>query len=211
MPGEERHEREPDREQRPDAEEVGWPRAPDSLVQRGHERDDALAREEAVRGWLGEAGLADQSRLAFAAADLVDDAGWSEAMEGVDGVLHVASPVAPGHVEDEDEVIRPAQEGTVRVLRAARDAGVRRVVLTSAFHAVAWGHPHDGHVFTEEDWMVLDGPGTDAYGRAKTLAERAAWDFVRGESSGLELVTMLPTAVMGPVMGPSVTGSNGVV
>lgn len=132
-------------------------------------------------------------------------------MAGVEGVLHVASPVAPGHVEDEDAVIRPARDGALRVLRAAHDAGMRRVVLTSAFHAVAWEHPHDDHVFTEEDWTVLDGPGTDAYGRSKTLAERAAWDFVRGEGAGLELTTMLPTAVMGSVMGPSVTGSNGVV
>lgn len=97
----------------------------------------SLAREEAMRGWLGEAGLTDQGAFEVVAADLLSDAGWPEAMEGVDGVLHVASPVAPGHVEDEDAVIRPAREGALRVLRAADDAGVRRVVLTSAFHAVA--------------------------------------------------------------------------
>lgn len=171
----------------------------------------SLSREAEVRETLAAAGLRDQSRLSFVAADLMDDAGWGAAMEGVDGVLHVASPVMPGHVKDEDEVIRPAKEGTVRVLRAAHEAGVRRVVLTSAFHAVAWGHPHDEHVFTEEDWTVLHGPGVDAYGRAKTLAEQAAWEYVRGEGSSLELVTMLPTAVMGPVMGGKVTGSNNVI
>ncbi|WP_395446061.1 NAD-dependent epimerase/dehydratase family protein [Caulobacter sp. UC70_42] len=100
----------------------------------------------------------------------------------------------------------PAREGTLRVLRAARAArGVRRVVLTSAFHAVGWGHPHDGHVFTEADWTILDGSGVDAYAKSKTLAERAAWDFIAAESGGLELTTMLPVAVMGPVMGKDVS------
>lgn len=85
------------------------------------------------------------------------------------------------------------------------------MVLTSAFHAVSWGHPHDGHVFTEDDWTILDGPGVDAYGRSKTLAERAAWDFVAAEGGGLELATMLPVAVMGPLVGNDVSGANHLV
>jgi len=136
----------------------------------------SLRSEAGVRARLGEPGGA----LSFVAADLTSDAGWAEAVAGCDYVLHVASPVQPGAVANEDDLIVPAVEGTLRVLRAARDAGVRRVVLTSAFHAVGWGHPHDDHVFTEADWTVLDGPGVDAYGRSKTLAERAAWDFDRG-------------------------------
>ncbi|MCY1138498.1 aldehyde reductase [Actinoplanes sp. Pm04-4] len=146
--------------------------------------------------------------VTFVAADLLSDDGWADAVRGCDYVLHVASPVAPGHVENEDDLIVPAREGTLRVLRAARDAGVRRVVLTSAFHAVGWGHPHDDHVFTEDDWTVLDGPGTDAYGRSKTLAERAAWDFDRGS---MELTTILPVAVMGPARGGAVSGANHIV
>jgi nucleoside-diphosphate-sugar epimerase len=126
-------------------------------------------------------------------------------------VLHVASPVRPGHVEDADELVVPAREGTLRVLRAARDAGVGRVVLTSAFHAVGWGHPHDDHVFTEADWTDVTSPEVDAYGASKTLAERAAWDFVQAEGGSLELVTTLPVAVMGPVMGRDVSGSNQLV
>lgn len=144
-------------------------------------------------------------------ADLTSDAGWAEAMAGCDFVLHVASPVRPGHVENEDDVIVPAREGTLRVLRAARDAGVRRVVLTSAFHAVGYGHPHTAHTFTEDDWTVLDGPGVDAYGRSKTLAERAAWDFVAAEGRGMELATILPVAVLGPVLGREVSGANHLV
>jgi nucleoside-diphosphate-sugar epimerase len=146
--------------------------------------------------------------LSFVAADLMSDEGWAEAAADVDFVLHIASPVQPGHVANEDDLIVPAREGAVRVLRAARDAGVKRVVLTSAFHAVSWGHPHSEHVFTENDWTITDGPGVDAYGKSKTLAELAAWDFIAGEGGELELTTMLPVAVMGPVMGKEISGSN---
>ncbi|MEN0102985.1 MAG: NAD-dependent epimerase/dehydratase family protein [Curtobacterium sp.] len=166
----------------------------------------SLDKEAAVRALLTDAGMTAGDRLEFVAADLTADDGWAAATSDVDTVLHVASPVMPGHVEDEDALIRPAVEGTTRVLSAARAAGVRRVVLTSAFHAVSWGHPHTDHVFTESDWTVLDGPGVDAYGRSKTLAERVAWDLVEG--TDLELVTMLPVAVMGPAMGGTVSGAN---
>jgi len=105
----------------------------------------------------------------------------------------------------------PAREGTLRVLRAARVAGVKRVVLTSAFHAVSWGHPRSDHRFTENDWTLLDGPGVDAYGKSKTLAERAAWDFMSAMGGALELTTMLPVAVMGPVMGHDISGANHII
>lgn len=166
------------------------------------------AKEHEVRGNLRDAGMRDGGRLSFVVADLLDDAGWDVAVHGVDCVLHVASPVRPGNVANEDDVIVPAREGTLRVLRYARDAGVQRVVLTSAFHAVSWGHPHDDRVFTERDWTILDGPGVDAYGRSKTLAERAAWEFMADEAGSMELVAMLPVAVMGPVIGDDVSGSN---
>jgi nucleoside-diphosphate-sugar epimerase len=171
----------------------------------------SLAREESVRAILTDAGMTRGDALTFVEADLLSDDGWPAATRGVHAVLHVASPVQPGHVENEDDLIVPARQGTLRVLRAARDAGVQRVVLTSAFHAVSWGHPHDDHVFTEADWTVLDGPGTDAYGRSKTLAERDAWDFVAAEGGSMELVSMLPVAVMGAVMGSDISGSNHIV
>ncbi|HWO62585.1 MAG TPA: aldehyde reductase [Umezawaea sp.] len=171
----------------------------------------SLRKEGAVRAVLADAGAVDDSALSFVAADLTDDAGWAEAVEGCDYVLHVASPVHLRNVRNDDDVIVPAREGTLRVLRAARDAGVRRLVLTSAFHAVGFGHPHTHGPFTEVDWSVLDGPGVDAYGKSKILAERAAWDFVAAEGGALELVATLPVAVMGPVMGDEVSGSNHVV
>ncbi|WP_328442662.1 SDR family oxidoreductase [Amycolatopsis sp. NBC_00438] len=171
----------------------------------------SLAKEQAVRAVLTDAGMTHGDALSFVAADLTDDRGWAEAVDGCDFVLHVASPVRPGKVANEDDVIAPARNGTLRVLRAARDGGVGRVVLTSAFHAVGFGHPHTGRAFTEDDWSVLDGPGVDAYGKSKILAERAAWDFVRDEGGALELATVLPVAVMGPVMGREVSGANHLV
>ncbi|MFJ3035282.1 SDR family oxidoreductase [Curtobacterium pusillum] len=167
----------------------------------------SLGRQDAVRAVLGDAGAEHLDLLEFVAADLTRDDGWDLAVDRVDGVLHVASPVRPGHVDDEDEVIEPARRGTLRVLGAARSAGVRRVVLTSAFHAAGFGHGRVDRVFTEEDWSPLDGPGMDAYGRSKVLAERAAWEFA-GETGSPELVTILPVAVLGPVMGDAVSGTN---
>ncbi|SDY99327.1 SDR family oxidoreductase [Herbiconiux ginsengi] len=184
------------------------------LIEEGHlvrTTVRSAARESAVRGVLADAGLAHPEALDVVVADLEHDAGWAEAVDGVDFVLHVASPVQPGHVENEDDLIRPAVDGALRVLRAARDAGVSRVVLTSAFHAVSWGYPPSDHVFSEDDWTVLDGPDVDAYGKSKTLAERAAWDFIAAEGGSMELTTMLPVAVMGPVMGSEISGANQIV
>lgn len=171
----------------------------------------SLAKEASVRAVLEDAGMVHGERLSFVAADLLSDEGWTAAATDVDFVLHVASPVQPGHVEDENDLIVPAREGALRVLRAARKAGVKRVVLTSAFHAVSWGHQHSDHVFTESDWTILDGPGVDAYGKSKTIAERAAWDFMATEGGALELTTMLPVAVMGAVLGKEISGANHLV
>jgi nucleoside-diphosphate-sugar epimerase len=171
----------------------------------------SLKRESDVRSVLGDAGMVHGDALSFVAADLTSDAGWAEAVAGCDFVLHVASPVQVENVRNEDDVIVPAREGTLRVLRAARDGGVKRVVLTSAFHSVAYGYAHTEHEFTEDDWTVLDGPGVTPYTKSKTLAERAAWDFIAAEGRSTELATILPVAVMGPVMGHQISGSNHII
>lgn len=170
-----------------------------------------LGSEAAVRTALREAGAEHDDRLEVVEADLLSDAGWSEAVSGADAVIHVASPVPAGPIAHEDDVIVPAREGTLRVLRAARDAGVPRVVQTSAFHAVGFGHPPLDRAFTEDDWSVLDGPGMDIYGRSKVLAERAAWDFVVSEGGALQLTTILPVAVVGPLIGSRISGANNLI
>ena len=115
----------------------------------------------------------------FVAADLERDAGWPEAVAGCDFVLHVASPFPLGVPKDEDELIVPAREGALRVLqRGARRRAFERVVLTSSFAAIGYGHPQQTAPFDETSWTDVDAPGVSAYAKSKTLAERAAWDFV---------------------------------
>jgi len=139
-------------------------------------------------------------RLAFAKADLSSDEGWDEAVRGCRFVLHVASPFPRGVPQHEDELIVPAREGALRVLRAAARAGVERVVLTSSLAAVLYGHVRDGsRTFDETDWSRTEGIG--AYEKSKTLAEQAAWEFARSpEAGGLELAVVNPGIVLGPVL-----------
>ena len=154
-------------------------------------------REATVRELLG-AESADA--LSFATADLMSDAGWAEAVSGCDFVLHVASPFPLGPPKHEDDLIVPAREGALRVLAAARDAQVKRVVMTSSFAAIGYGTAEDRQ-FTEEDWTNPDGDGVSAYAKSKTLAERAAWDFIAKDGAGLELSVVNPVGVFGPVLG----------
>jgi len=121
---------------------------------------------------------------------------------GCDYVLHVASPFPPAAPEHEDELIVPAREGALRVLRAARDAGVKRVVLTSSFAAVGYGHAPRSTPFDETSWTDPDSDGVRAYVKSKTLAERAAWHFVADEGGGIELSVVNPVGILGPVLGP---------
>jgi nucleoside-diphosphate-sugar epimerase len=145
-------------------------------------------------------------RLSFVAADLEADAGWPEAVAGCHYVLHVASPMPPHAPKHEDELIRPACDGALRVLRAARDAGVTRVVLTSSFGAIAYGHPPQTAPFDESSWTNVDSD-VPAYQKSKTLAERAAWDFIANEGRTLELSVVNPGGVFGPVLGPDYSPS----
>ena len=158
-----------------------------------------LAREPQLRAMLREGGVEAAEQLSVFAADLEQDAGWSEAVAGCEYVLHVASPFPAGVPQHEDELIVPAREGALRVLRAARAALVKRVVLTSSFAAIGYGHPARTTPFDERDWTDLSGR-VSAYGKSKTLAERAAWDFIAREGGALELAVVNPTAVFGPVL-----------
>jgi nucleoside-diphosphate-sugar epimerase len=142
-------------------------------------------------------GGADDSALEFVTAELTADEGWAAAVAGCEEVHHVASPMILS--DDPDEVIVPARDGTLRVLRAARDAGVRRVVLTSSFAAVGYS-PKPGFEYTEADWTDPDTPGLPAYPRSKAIAERTAWDFIKHEGGDTELVVLNPTFILGPTL-----------
>ena len=167
----------------------------------------SLKREADVRAMLKQGGSEPGDRLSFFTADLGNDAGWAEAAAGCDYVLHVASPFPANVPKHDDELIIPAREGALRVLRAARDAGVKRVVLTSSFAAIGYGHAPQQAPFNETDWTDPTGGDMTAYVKSKTLAERAAWDFIAAEGGALELSVVNPVVVFGPVLGPDYSPS----
>jgi nucleoside-diphosphate-sugar epimerase len=170
-----------------------------------------LKREGDVRAMLKAGGADAGDRLSFFAADLESDAGWKEAVAGCDYVLHVASPIPPGVPKHEDELIVPARDGALRVLKASRDAGVKRVVLTSSMAAIAYGHKSQNEPYSEKDWTDLNGRHVAAYPKSKTIAERAAWDFIAKEGGALELSVVNPVFVQGPVLGADYSPSIMVV
>jgi dihydroflavonol-4-reductase len=165
----------------------------------------STTRETELRAAVGRGG-ADDGRLEVVIADLMADDGWAAAMAGCEEVHHVASPIPLAQPDDPDELIVPAREGTLRVLRAARDAGARRVVLTSSFAAVGYT-PKPGAEYTEADWTDPDTPGLAPYPRSKTIAERAAWDFIEREGGDTELVVVNPTFILGPALSTQLVSS----
>jgi dihydroflavonol-4-reductase len=171
-----------------------------------------LSREQDVRAMIEkETDIGD--RLSVHAADLNEDAGWDAAIAGCDYILHVASPFPPEQPKDPDELIVPAREGSLRVLRNGLDAGVKRIVLTSSAVAIrnSGKRPVSGDAYTEEDWSDPANPDLSPYGRSKTIAERSAWDFVkeRGESSRLAVVN--PSAILGPTLSDDLSYSLQVI
>lgn len=172
------------------------------LLRQGYEvrttvRD--LAREPEVRARVASQVEAD-GRLTVLAADLSSDDGWAEAARGCDYVMHVASPFPPVQPQDPDELIVPAREGTLRVLRAALDAGAERVVVTSSVAAVGGSTSHSPVPLTEGSWTDADNPKLTPYTRSKTIAERAAWDFVRERGEETRLAVVNPGAILGPLL-----------
>jgi nucleoside-diphosphate-sugar epimerase len=160
--------------------------------------DEADVRAAARRGDADDAGLE------VVVAGLTSDDGWAAAAAGCEEVHHVASPMIQS--DDPDEVVIPAREGTLHALRAARDAGARRVVLTSSFAAVGYT-PKPSAEYTEADWTDPDTPGLPAYPRSKAIAERTAWDFIEREGGDTELVSVNPTFILGPTLTTQVRSS----
>ncbi|MEA2349814.1 MAG: hypothetical protein QOG86_755, partial [Thermoleophilaceae bacterium] len=159
----------------------GWCVA--QVLQRGHDVRTTVRdprREAAVRQAVANAGVDAGDRLAVLSADLTSDAGWAEAVAGCHYVLHVASPFPPEQPKNPDDLIVPARDGALRVLGAALDAGVKRVVMTSSVAAIRGRRESsESAPFTETDWTDGDDTARTPYVRSKTIAERAAWDLVR--------------------------------
>jgi nucleoside-diphosphate-sugar epimerase len=160
------------------------------------------AREPEVRAAVRSEVDADD-RLSVHEADLSSDDHWRRAVDGCDYVLHVASPFPSSQPKDPDELIVPARDGTLRVLRAALDAGVERVVTTSSVAAIGGSTPSSPRPLTEEDWTDPDNPATSPYVKSKTIAERAAWDLARGAGEEGRVAVVNPGAILGPVLGES--------
>ncbi len=163
----------------------------------------SLKREAEVRASLA----VPADKLHFFAADLLNDAGWADAVAGCSHVVHVASPLPSGAVKHQDDLIVPAREGALRALRFAKAAGVQRVVMTSSVAAIAYGHGKKIGTYTEADWTDVNGPQVHAYAKSKTLAERAARDWIAGEGAGMEYVSVNPAAVLGPVLSADFSSS----
>ncbi len=159
----------------------------------------SLNREQQVRDAVGSQ-VDPGGRLSFHAADLTSDDGWAEAVGGCDYVLHVASPFPPKQPRDPDDLIVPAREGTLRVLRAALDAGVRRVVVTSSIAAIRLAKGAQKRPLNEGDWTDPEADGLTPYVRSKTIAERAAWELARERGEGDRLAVINPGAIIGPVL-----------
>jgi dihydroflavonol-4-reductase len=158
-----------------------------------------LCREGAVREAVSKAGVDPGERLTVVAADLTSDDGWADAVAGCRYVLHVASPFPPEQPKDPDELIVPARDGALRVLRAALDAGVERVVMTSSVAAVRGSRQSsESTPFTEADWTDGDDEERTPYVRSKTIAERAAWDLAHEAGADAKLAVVNPGAIIGP-------------
>jgi len=166
-----------------------------------------LARAEDARVTIGKI-AANAGTIEFLAADLNSDTGWADAVADADYVLHVASPLPIVDPKSDDEVVRPARDGALRVLKASRDAGVKRMVMTSSIAAIIHGRGERAEPFSEVDWTdETNRNDTSAYERSKTIAERAAWAWHKAEGGALELATVNPALVLGPVVGSDFSAS----
>jgi nucleoside-diphosphate-sugar epimerase len=172
------------------------------LLERGYRVRTTVrnpARERAVFDAV-ESQVGQGPHLTVHQADLTSDDHWANVIEGCDYVLHVASPFPPNQPKDPDELIVPAREGTLRVLRTALDHDVKRVVVTSSVAAVRLAKGAEKKTLTEEDWTDPDEDGLTPYVRSKTIAEQAAWDLVRERGAEERLAVVNPGAIIGPVL-----------
>lgn len=184
------------------------------LLQQGYHVRTTLRnvqKKNEVLNMMKYAGINDVSKLSFIEADLTKDDNWNEAAKDCMYVLHVASPIYLRLPKHEDEMVRPAVDGTLRVLKAARDAGVKRVVMTSNFGAIGYSHKDNSTLITEEEWTDPNEKGLSAYNKSKTLAEKAAWHFIQTEGGNLELSVVNPVGIFGPALSPVLSSGFGLL
>ncbi|MGC7873271.1 SDR family oxidoreductase [Desulfosporosinus sp. SYSU MS00001] len=185
------------------------------LLQKGYSVKTTLrsiSSKNNVIDTLKSNGITTFDNLTFVEADLLKDDNWDEAMKGCDYVFSVASPIFSAMSQkDETEAMRPAVEGIIRVLKAARNANVKRVVMTSNFGAVGFSNKNPNTTTTEEDWTDPNEKGLSAYEKSKLLAERAAWDFIKKDGGNLEFATINPVAILGPSLSAHISGSFGLL
>lgn len=168
----------------------------------------SLKKLPLIHEMLTNGGITDFSKLEVVEADLTSDAHWDTVMQGATYVMQVASPTPTLNFKNEDEMIRPAVDGVLRVLKAARNAHVKRVVMTSAYGAIFAGHKNRTTPYTEKDWSNLAAKNIHPYQKSKTRSEQAAWHFIETEGQGLELAAINPVGVMGPVLAADYSHSN---
>ncbi|BDD12114.1 dihydroflavonol-4-reductase (plasmid) [Fulvitalea axinellae] len=178
---------------------------------------DLLKKGYAVRGSIRSLSKADSIRnaiksqvdpegnLEFCELDLLSDNGWDEAVAGCDFVMHVASPFFSKIPKDENELIKPAVQGTLRALKAAHKAGIKRVVLTSSMVAMLGDVTGDENI-GQDSWTKVNAKNATAYLKSKTLAEKSAWDFVKNKE--MELITIHPGPVYGPTLSNNLSGES---
>ncbi|MGF7080952.1 SDR family oxidoreductase [Mucilaginibacter sp. UYCu711] len=171
----------------------------------------SLNKKEDVIEMLTTGGVTSFENLEFIETDLTKDNNWDQAMNDCKYVLHVASPTHADQPQDENEMIGPAVDGVLRVLKAARNAGIKRVILTSSFGAVGFSNKNRDTETTEANWTDPAEKGLSSYEKSKGLAERAAWDFIKKEGGSLELAVINPVAIFGPLLGPVKSPSLGIL
>ncbi|TCD11031.1 aldehyde reductase [Pedobacter frigidisoli] len=166
-----------------------------------------LKSADKVKEALKNNGITSFENLSYAEAELTRDENWALAMEGCKYVLSVASPVFFDKPKNEEEAILPARDGILRILRFAKKAGVKRVVMTSNFGAVGFTQTDNKRITTEKDWTDTNNKSVSVYEKSKTLAEKAAWDFIKTAGGNLEFTTINPVAILGPSLDAHVSGS----
>ncbi|WP_269225059.1 SDR family oxidoreductase [Flavobacterium eburneipallidum] len=171
----------------------------------------SIKSKDAIIETLEKNGFSDFSKLSFIEAELTKDDNWSIAMQDCKYVLSVASPVFLENPKDEKEAIKPAVEGVLRILKHANKAGVKRVIMTSNFGAVGFSQTDKNRVTTEDNWTDVNLKGLSVYEKSKTLAEKAAWEYIENNGGNLEFVTINPVAILGPSLNSHVSESFGIL